>query len=179
MASVAIRYARAFADVVISLKLDANQVRDELRSLVEVVSASEELRRVWESPAVSHAEKVRLLDSIAQRAGFSPAVRNFMAVLIEHGRTSALLQIQRQLEHELNERLGYVEADITSARELGEDEKRALETQIARLTGRKVRPRYATCSDVLGGAIVRIGSTIYDGSLRGQLRRMKEQLSAG
>ncbi len=179
MASVAIRYARAFADVVIDLKLDANQVRAQLQTLVDIVSAGPELGRVWESPAVSYAEKVRLLDAIAQRAGLHPAVRNFMAVLIEHGRSSALPSIQRQFEQELNQRLGFIEAEITSSRELSPDERSSLEAQIASLTGRKVRPRYATDPGILGGAVVRVGSTIYDGSLRGQLRRIKEQLSAG
>ncbi len=179
MASVAIRYARAFADVVIDLKLDANQVREQLHSLVGIVAASPDLARVWESPAVTQAEKVRLLDSIAQRAGLDVPVRNFMAVLIEHGRASGLPAIQRQFERELNQRLGYVEAEITSARELSPAERSSLETQIASLTRRKVRPRYAINAGILGGAVVRVGSTIFDGSLRGQLRRIKEQLSGG
>ncbi len=179
MASVAIRYARAFADVVIDLKLDANKVREQLQSLVDIVGGSPQLARVWESPAVTQAEKVHLLDSIAQRAGLDVPVRNFMAVLIEHGRASALPGIQRQFERELNQRLGYVDAEITSARELLPDERSSLESQIASFTRRKVRPRYAINPGILGGAVVRVGSTIYDGSLRGQLRRIKEQLSAG
>ncbi len=179
MASVAIRYARAFADVVIEVKLDANKVREQLQSLVDTVAASPQLARVWESPAVTHAEKVRLLDSIAQHAGLEAPSRNFMAVLIEHGRTSALPAIQRQFERELNQRLGFVEAEITSARELSPEERSSLESQIASLTRRKVRPRYGINPGILGGAVVRVGSTIYDGSLRGQLRRIKEQLSAG
>jgi F-type H+-transporting ATPase subunit delta len=179
MASVSIRYARAFADVVIDLKLDANQVREELRSLVEIVSGSPELRNVWDNPAVPRDQKINLLNAIAQRAGFQTAVRNFMAVLIEHGRTNMLPVIARQFELELNHRLGFIEADVVSARELSPAEMAALEQQIGKLTGRKVRAKYATDSKILGGAVVKVGSTIYDGSLRGQLRRIKEQLSAG
>lgn len=179
MASVAIRYARAFADVVIHLGLDSNQVRDELRSLVEIVRESVDLRRVLESPAIDHAEKLRLLDTIVQRAGFQTSVRNFMAVLMEHGHTAVLATVVRQFEVELNHRLGFVEADITSVRELSAEEKSALEGQIAQLTGRIVRAHYGNDKNLLGGAVVKVGSTIYDGSLRGQLRRIKEQLSAG
>jgi F-type H+-transporting ATPase subunit delta len=178
MASVGIRYARAFAEVVVDRKLDPGQVREELRSLVQLVSANGDLRHVWESPAVTQEEKVRLLDAIAARTGFHAAVRNFMAVIMEHGRTSALPAIARQFEKELDRRLGFVEAAITSARDLSAGEKTAMETQIARLTGQKVRAQYDTDQKLLGGALVKIGSMIYDGSLRGQLRRIKEQLSA-
>jgi F-type H+-transporting ATPase subunit delta len=179
VASVAIRYARAFADVVIDLNLDPNHVRDELRLLVHIVKDSPDLRKVWENPAVKHSDKVRLLDAIAKRAGLETPVRNFMAVLIEHGRTAALAAIVRQFELELNQRLGFIEADVTSARELSAEEKSGLERQVGRLTGHKVRARYGTDKSLLGGAVVKIGSTVYDGSLRGQLRRIKEQLSAG
>ncbi len=179
MASVASRYARAFADVVIDLKLDSNRVREELRSLLEIVNSSAELRRVWESPAVPHPEKLKLVDAIITRAGFESPVRNFLAVLIEHGRLRDLAAITRQFELELNQRLGFIEADVTSARELGPQEKAALEAQVSKLTGRKVRAHYATAKELLGGAVVKVGSTIFDGSLRGQLRRIKEQLSAG
>jgi F-type H+-transporting ATPase subunit delta len=179
MASIAIRYARAFADVIGDLKLDPNQIRDELRTLLEIVGESVALRRVLEGPSVSQQEKLRLLDALSQRAGFQPAVRNFMAVLMAHGHVGALGSVVRQFEMEMDQRLGFVEADITSVRELSAAERTALEGQIAQLTGRKVRARYSDDKSLLGGAVVKVGSTIYDGSLRGQLRRMKQQLSAG
>lgn len=176
MASVASRYARAFADVVIDLKLDPAQVREELRTMVQTVEGSPELRRVWESPAIPHEQKNALLDAIAKRAGFVTPVRNFMAVLIEHGRVPMLAVVAQQFERELDQRLGFTEAAITSARELTPEEKAAMEAQIAKLTGRKVRATYGTDRQILGGAVVRVGSTVYDGSVRGQLRRIKEQL---
>jgi F-type H+-transporting ATPase subunit delta len=98
-------------------------------------------------------------------------------VLIDRGRIVALQQIARQFESELNERLGFVEAEIASARELGEQEKRALEAQIAQVTGRRVRARYVRDAALLGGAVIQVGSTIYDGSVKGQLQRLKEELS--
>ena len=171
------RYARAFADVVIDLKLDPQQVRDELAALVEIVTGSPDLRKVWESPAVQHEEKNRLLTAIAERAGFLTPVRNFMAVMIEHGRTSALPVIAREFDRELNQRLGFVDAKVSSARELLPEQRSALELEVAKLTGRKVRAHYDTDTNLLGGAVVRVGSTIYDGSLRGQLQRIKQELS--
>lgn len=177
MASVAIRYARAFADVVLDLKLDSGQVRGELQSLVEILGGSPDLSHVWENPAVRHEEKLRLLDAIVARAGFEKPVRDFMAVLIEHGRSRMLPAISHQFGLEMDHRLGLIEAEIQSARELSSQEKSALESQISVLTGRQVRAHFATDAAILGGAKVRIGSTIYDGSVRGQLQRIKEQLS--
>jgi F-type H+-transporting ATPase subunit delta len=73
--------------------------------------------------------------------------------------------------------MNLAEAEITSARELGEDEKRGLERQIQRMTGKQVRARYSRDSSLLGGAVIKIGSTVYDGSVRGQLNRIREQLA--
>lgn len=178
MAAVTSRYARAFVDVVFDLKLDVGKVREELRSVVDTVNANAELRDVWESPAITHDQKLAILDALAKRMGLVTAVRNFIAVLIDYGRIPMLPQIARQFEIELNQRLGIAEAQVVSARELSGDEKKLLETEIAKLTGKKVQAQYRTDSSVLGGAVVRIGSTIYDGSVRGQLQRMKEQLQA-
>jgi F-type H+-transporting ATPase subunit delta len=177
MAAVNNRYARAFAEVVLEQKLDTGKILAELGSLVELVESSPQLRSVWENPAVPAEQKRNLLDAIVQRAGVSRQVRNFLAVLIDRGRIVALQQIARQFESELNERLGFVEAEIASARELGEQEKRALEAQIAQVTGRRVRARYVRDAALLGGAVIQVGSTIYDGSVKGQLQRLKEELS--
>jgi F-type H+-transporting ATPase subunit delta len=179
MASLTSRYARAFADVVIDLRLDAGVVREELRQMVGIVGSSADLRKVWESPAVPQEQKIKLLDAIADRAKFISPVRNFMAVLIDHRRVPLLPRIAQQFDRELDERLGLVDADVTSARTLTNEQKLHLELRIERMTGKKVRARYSTDRSILGGAVVKLGSTVYDGSVRGQLRRIKEQLSAG
>lgn len=176
MASVASRYARAFADVVVDLKIDPNQARAELQSIVQMLEQSPDLRRVWDNPAIQHEQKIKVLDAVAQRAGFTGPARNLIAVIIEHRRINMLPQIATQFEAELNERLGFIDAVITSARELSAPERLALEQQVARMTGRTVRAQYATNPQVLGGAVVKVGSTIYDGSVRGQLRKIREQL---
>lgn len=178
MALVTSRYARAFADVVVHLKLDVAQVRDELRSMVQTVESSEPLRRVWDNPAVPHQQKLAVLDGISAKMGLVTAVRNFIAVLIEHGRLAMLPQIAKQFETELNQRLGITQADVISSRELSANERSAIERQIMGITGQRVHARYEIDGQILGGAIVKVGSTIYDGSVRGQLRRIKEQLSA-
>ena len=178
MAAVNIRYARAFADVVSSLKLNGASVLQEVNTLQSVLDSSEELQRVWENPAITAEQKQRILDALVSRLGLSKPVRNFAAVLIDHRRVGQLRAIARLFERELNHRMGLQEAEVTSARDLGEDERRALEQQIERMTGKRVRARYGIDRGLLGGAVVRLGSTVYDGSVRGQLQKMKEQLSA-
>ncbi len=177
MASVASTYARAFADVVLDARLDAQRAVGGLRHISELLADSLELRRVWENPAVPAEQKKKLLDAIVQRGGIERHVRNLVAVLIDHRRTAFLGRIVQQLEKELDDRLGLAEAQITSARELGDTEKQALQAQVAKLTGKKVRAQFMTDASLLGGAVVRVGSTIYDGSVKGQLERIKEAIS--
>ncbi len=178
MASVANTYARAFADVVLDTHLDATRAISELRAIAQLLDESSELRQVWENPAIPAEQKRHLLDAIAQRDGISKQSRNLIAVLIDHRRVQFLDPIIRQIEKELDMRLGFADADITSARPLSDPEKREFEGQVERLTGKKVRAQYGQDASLLGGAILRIGSTIYDGSVKGQLERLKEAISS-
>jgi F-type H+-transporting ATPase subunit delta len=178
MSAVTSRYARAFVDVVLEKHLDANRVLDELRSIASSSQASPELRKVWASPAVAAEQKRRLLDAIVSRERISPATRNFVAVLIDHRRIALIEEVLADFEKQLYSRLGFEEAQITSARELDPAERRALEFQIEKLTGKKVRAHYGRDQSILGGAIVQVGSTIYDGSVKGQLERIREQLGS-
>ena len=178
MASVASTYARAFADVVLSAHLDANRAIGGLRRIAGLLAESADLRRVWENPAVPAEQKRKLLDAIVHREGLEPHVRNLVAVLIDHRRVQFLSRITEQLEKELDARLGFAEAHVLSFRELGDAEKRALETQIAKVTGKKVRARFGLDPSLLGGAVVRVGSTIYDGSVKGQLEKIREAISS-
>lgn len=177
MADVQSRYARAFVDVVYGQKLDSAAVVAELCSLVDLVNSNSDLRHVWENPAIPADQKRNLLDAIVARDKVARQVRNFIAVLIDHRRIAALPAIAKQVQVEMDRRLGLAEAEITSARELTPAERADMEAQIARLTGKKVRAHYTLDRQLLGGAVVRLGSTIYDGSVRGQLQRMKEQLA--
>lgn len=178
MASVASTYARAFADVVFGAHLDAARALGGLHQIAGLFSQSVELRRVWENPAVPADQKRQLLDAIVQRNGIDRPVRNLVAVLIDHRRLPFLSRIVEQLKKELDARLGFTEAQISSARELGDTEKRTLENQIEKATRKKVRASYGLDPSLLGGAVVRIGSTIYDGSVKGQLEKIKEAISS-
>jgi F-type H+-transporting ATPase subunit delta len=178
MASVASTYARAFADVVYDLRLDPARTLQEAQSVSQFVAGSRELRDVWEAPSIPAEQKRALLDAIVARAGLSRSVRNCVAVLIDHRRIRFLDPVVKEFEQELNRRMGFVEAQVISARELGPPERNALETQVAKLTGQRVRARYAQDGSILGGAIVKVGSTIYDGSVKGQLEKIREAISS-
>ena len=178
MAAVSSRYARALADVVVDMKLDAQKTLAQLQSFVAMFESSDDLRKVWESPAVPAVQKRALLDKLVEQSSDVPRpMRNFLAVLIDHSRIAMLPEIARQFETELNTRMGRVEAIVTSARELSEGERLALVAQLAKATGRQVSAKYKIDAALIGGATVRVGSTVYDGSVRGQLQKIKLELA--
>jgi F-type H+-transporting ATPase subunit delta len=179
MASVVGVYARAFADVVLKSKLDSARMLQELRGFEALLGESVQLRRVMENPSIPGDRKRAVLDVVAQRLGMTPQVRNFIAVITDHRRLPLLSEILKQLEQELNDRMGIADAEIITARELSETEARQLESEIGRLTGKHVRARYSRDASLLGGARVKVGSTIYDGSVSEQLERMREKLVGG
>lgn len=177
MAAVARRYARAFAEVVVERRMNADQMVQDLTAFAELVSSSAELRNVLQNPAVSHEQKLKLLNAITTRIGASKELRNFVAVLVDHHRLGQIHDVAEQFKQELNDRLGIAETVVNSARELTQEEKQALERQLAQVTGKKVRASYSRDAGLLGGVMVRVGSTIYDGSVRGQLRRIRDQIA--
>jgi F-type H+-transporting ATPase subunit delta len=176
MASVAGVYARAFSDVVLDKHLDSSRAMAELNRVDALLKDNSGLRRVWENPSIPAEQKRGVLDALAAREGFSQPVRNFVAVLIDHRRIPFFEPIVRQVAKDLDERLGFAEAEISTARELSPLERRALESQVEQLTGKRVRAKYVRDVTLIGGVVVRVGSTIYDGSVRGQLMRIREQI---
>jgi F-type H+-transporting ATPase subunit delta len=178
MASVVGTYARAFADVVMAVKNQLDPVRAlrELHSFEALLEESDQLRRVLENPSIPGDRKRAVLDAVTARLGTTRQVRNFVAVLTDNRRLPLFSEILKQLEQELNERQGFAEAQVSSARQLGDTEKQMLEAEITKMTGKKVRARYEQDASLLGGAVVQVGSTIYDGSVKGQLEKIREQL---
>jgi len=176
MAAVSSRYARAFADVVSMHKLDPAKTAQDLEQMAAMLDSSSDLRNIWESPSVPQPQKLKVLDQLAAQAGYVKQTRNFLAVLIDQRRMGLLKEITALFKSELNERMGFAEAQVTSARELSAEERTSLEAQVAKATGKTIRAKYAQDPNVLGGAVVRVGSTIYDGSVRGKLQKIKQQM---
>jgi F-type H+-transporting ATPase subunit delta len=175
LSAVAQRYAAALADVAAERK-NGEAVRRDLAAFVEAFASVPDLRNALESPALSATVKHRVIEEIAAKMKLDVAVRNFIYLLVDHRRLETLAEIQQAFRDELNVRLGIVEAEVTSARELSAAEKKELTAVLERRTGKKVEARFQEDEELLGGAIVRLGSTIYDGSVRDQLNRLREQL---
>jgi len=176
VATVAPRYARAFAQVAEASGLDANAATQQMRDFAETLAGSSELREFLMNPSVEMAQKLKVLDAIAQRMGMFAQVRNFLAVILEHGRLDELNEILAEYGEVADEHAGAVEASITSARPMNTQDRAQLEAQVAKLAGARVRASYSEDAALLGGAVVQIGSTIYDGSVRAQLQRLKQRL---
>jgi F-type H+-transporting ATPase subunit delta len=177
MAAVLGRYARAYAEVTVTHKLNPEKTVAEFQQMADVVNSSRELRNVLQNPAVSREQKLNLLDSIIQHIGASKMLRNFLAVLIDHRRIGNIGDLLEQFKRELDRRMGIADAKVSSVRELSSAEKKSLEQQLAVLTGKVVRATYSQDAALLGGVLVRVGSTIYDGSVHGRLQRMRQELA--
>ena len=175
MSAVAERYAAALADVAVERK-NSETIRQNLAMFVEAFSSVADLRNALESPALNAEVKRKVIAEVAGKMGLDVAVRNFIYLVVDHRRTEILPEIEQAFLSELNERLGIVDAEVTSAQELNDDEKRHLNTVLEQRTGKKVQARFQIDPALLGGALVRLGSTIYDGSVRDQLKRLREQL---
>jgi len=176
MATVINTYARAFADAVTGSGLDATATLAEAQQIAALAEQSKDLREVWDNPSIPAEQKRAVLDAIVQRAGISRPVRNFVAVVIDKRRTRFLSEIVKQFAQELNQRLGIAEAEITTARALSAEERTALEADLANVVGKTIRARYEQDPAILGGAIARVGSSVYDGSVKGQLEKIRQQL---
>src|SRR6202158_1079431 len=178
MASVVGTYARAFADVVMAAKnqLDPARALGELHSVEALLKESDQLRRVLENPSIPGGRKRAVLDAITARLGTTRQVRNFVAVLTDNRRLPLFSEILKQVEQELNDRQGFAEAQVSTARPLGDSAKQMLDVEIPRIIGHNGRARYEQDASLLGGAVVQVGSTICDRSVKGQLEKIREQL---
>ncbi len=177
MSALAQRYAAALADVVLE-RDDAAAAKEGLTAFVEAFFLSADLRNFLASPAVPKPAKQAVIEKLGARLKLGPAVRNFLFVIVDNRRMDVLREIAQAFEAELNARLGVAEADVTSARDLSKEERRDLTETLARLTGKRIEARYALEAGLIAGAVVRIGSTIYDGSVREQLNRLRARLEA-
>jgi len=176
VATVAPRYARAFAEVAEAAGLDASAAQQQIRDFAETLAGSVDLHEFLMNPSVEIAQKLKVLDAVAGRIGIYPQVRNFLAVILEHDRLGDLHEILTEYGEIADAHAGAAEAVITSARSLNPEDRAQLEAQVAKLAGAKVRATYAEDATLLGGAVVQIGSTIYDGSLKSQLQQLKQRL---
>ena len=178
MAAFVSRYARAFADVVADFKLDTASVEQQLKDFVATWDSSAVLREVFEDPSVPAVQKIAVIDQMKAKLGLAPQVRNLLAVLVDHNRIGALHEVVAEYHRQLQERLGIFQAEVVTARELKAADKTALLEHVSGLAKGKVNATFRIDPEILGGVVVRIGSTVYDGSVLGRVERLKEVLAS-
>ncbi|HXE76480.1 MAG TPA: ATP synthase F1 subunit delta [Candidatus Xenobia bacterium] len=182
--ALARRYARALADIIFAEKVPAAQLSGELQRVKQNLSdfaatlrESPALYNVLSNPSVSREQKLKLLDRLRDLLGLARITRNFLAVLLEHRRLDQLDPVVAAFDEEVYARLGIVPVEVTTAVPLSATQKNSLEERLAALAGARVETRFHEDAAILAGGVARLGSTIYDGSLRAQLRRLQQQLT--
>jgi F-type H+-transporting ATPase subunit delta len=178
MAAYVARYARAFADVVAEFHLDTAAVTKQLNDFVATWDGSAQLREVFEDPSIPAVQKIAALDSMRAKLGLFAQVRNLLAVLIDHDRIGAVHDVVAEFHKELQERMGISQAEVITARELNAADKATLLNHVTALAKGRVEASFKLDASILGGVVVRIGSTVYDGSVLGRIERLKETLEA-
>ncbi|MBI3894963.1 MAG: ATP synthase F1 subunit delta [Acidobacteria bacterium] len=179
--AIALRYARALVDVVTGpAATQAGQepraIAAQLSEFADLLKRNGELQIIFSTPAVSTVKKQAVLSKLAADLSLAPLTKNFLNVVIQHGRMNWLLDITEAFTILLDERLGIVVAEVTTARPLADDERQGLATALESKMGKQVRIKLALDPTLIGGVTARVGSTIYDGSVRGQLERLRTDL---
>jgi F-type H+-transporting ATPase subunit delta len=173
--ALAQRYASALVDVALENK-QATQIKQELAVFAEQVRDSSDLRAFLASPAITRANKHAVLDQLVKEMGASRTLRNYLFVIVDQRRAGMLIEIQEAFSALLDARMGITQAQVTSANPLSDAERAELNAALAKLTGLQVQAEYHTDAALIAGATVRIGSTIYDGSVRAQLDRLRMRM---
>ena len=179
MPAFVVRYAEAFADVVTDARLDTAAIDHRFSDFLATWEGSVELRTFFVNPAVPAPQKIAILDKLNATLGMQKELRNLIAVLIQNDRIGHVVEVAAAYRSILQQQLGIRPAEIVTARELSAGERSSLVAELIKVAGAKIDPSFKLDSSILGGAVVRIGSTVFDGSVRGRLDRLKEALTAG
>jgi F-type H+-transporting ATPase subunit delta len=174
--AIARRYAVALADVV-TKRGEAREVQDELSGWVQMMQTSTPLLEVFRNPTIPYEQKRKVVDTLIERTRVRPTTANFLRVLLQNHRLADLREVSEAFAQELDRRSGVVSAHVTTARQIAEQEREALRARLSELTKRNVRLEFAVDENLIGGVVTRIGSTIYDGSVRGQLEQVRRRMA--
>jgi F-type H+-transporting ATPase subunit delta len=178
LSAISTRYAKALVDVVTEpgSTLDPQVAMEQLRLVAAMISTSHELGHALLSPAVSPSRKRAVVEKLTAPMNIHVKMRNFLYVVIDHRRVHEIPSMVEAFELLLDEHLGFVRADVSSAKVLNDGQKSALEAQLTRVAGKKAKLNFKTDPALLAGVVARLGSTVYDGSVKGQLERLRATL---
>jgi F-type H+-transporting ATPase subunit delta len=173
--TVARRYATALADVA-TKNSEISVVNTELVQFQEMMTENETLREVFRNPAVPYDKKSRLLETLIARTRPTKTTANFLRVLLKNARLADLDAINERFLAILEERAGLVSAEVTTAQPIDAAQQNALQLKLQQMTGKTVSLNFKIDPEIIGGVVTRIGSTVYDGSVKNQLQQLKEQM---
>lgn len=173
--TVARRYATALADVVLKSG-ETETVKRELKSWEDLIGSNENLQSAFANPAIAHLSKEKVLEGLLAKTKPSKTTANFLRVLLKNSRLTELSEINEKFASVLDERSNVVAAEVTSARPLSEAEKAEFQANLSKMTGKKVNLNFNINENIIGGVVTRVGSTVYDGSVKTQLENLKQQL---
>jgi len=173
--TVARRYASALADVIIERGEELG-VREELRTWEKMILGNELLLEAFSNPTIPYEHKQRVLSELITRTNVAVTTGNFLRILLKNQRLADIAQVNARLAQVLDERFGVVNAQVRSARPVSDGIKASLEEKLRQMTGKRIRLSFDIDETLLGGIVTIIGSTIYDGSVRNQLKRLGEAL---
>jgi F-type H+-transporting ATPase subunit delta len=172
------RYATALADVVLKSG-NTDAVSAELKMWAQSMGANSDLQKAFGNPAIAHSKKEKVLEGLIAKATPSTTTANFLRVLLSNGRLMDLNDIMERFELVLEERSGVVSAEVTSARELADAQRKELKASLEKLMGKQVKFDFAIDPNLIGGVVTRVGSTVYDSSVKTQLENLREELVNG
>ena len=170
------RYAKALFDVAIEEKADLAQIDRDLLAVVEMMKASPDLMLNLSRGSVTDAQRQSLMEAISKSMSLSPVVTKMLVLLAKSGKMNLVNELSAAFRERLLSHQNVVRADVTSAAPLTPEKTRALEESLSKVTGKKVEISASVDPDLLGGVVARIGSTVYDGSVKTQLTRMRQEL---
>lgn len=171
----ATRYAKALLDVALQ-ESDANQIERDLTSIVSAMEQTSELRRAMVSRGVPVTVRANVIRAVAEQVGAASPLVKLLNMLAEKGRLELLPVLLDVYRERLLAHGNIVRAHVTSATPLTPENTRGLEQSLAKLTGKQVQIETTVDPSLIGGVVAKIGSTVYDGSVRTQLVKIKEQL---
>ena len=174
--TAATRYARALLDVGVKENADLEQVEQELAQFVDLFKQNPLLEKVLLNPAVPVPRKRAAMAELVARAKPAGIVGKMLTLLADRDRLVLLPDLVASYRERLLDYRKIVRAEVTTAAPLGGDRAKALESSLARVTGRSVVLDMRVDASIIGGVVARVGSTVYDGSVTRQLEKMRERL---
>jgi F-type H+-transporting ATPase subunit delta len=174
MSVAANRYAKALLDVL--YPANAELGLEQLVKFSSLLSTQAQMRQLFENPTIAAERRKEVFKGIADSLSYESYIRNFINLLIERNRLDLLADIIVAYQKLLDEKLGIVRARVTSATPLDAAQQRDIAARLEKVTGKHVRVELSVDPALIGGVVARVGSTIYDGSIRQQLQVFKQRL---